>query len=50
MPDRYLPIEGYFILGSFVAMAALLDLNMIMRGGFKGAHRIARHLWRMCLH
>jgi len=43
-----LPLEGYFILGSFAAMAALLDLNMIIRKGLKGSHRIARHLWRMC--
>jgi len=43
-----LPLEGYFILGSFAALAALLDLNMIVRRGLKGSHRIARHLWRMC--
>jgi len=43
-----LPLAGYFIFGSFAAMAALLDLNMFVRGGFKGTHRIARHLWRMC--
>jgi uncharacterized membrane protein len=44
-----LPIEGYFILGSFAAFAALMDLNMIVQGGHVGNHRIARHLWRMCI-
>ncbi|MFT5756853.1 MAG: hypothetical protein ACI9LM_001578 [Alteromonadaceae bacterium] len=44
-----LPIEGYFILGSIAAFAAVLDLNMIIRGGHGGSHRIARHLWRMCI-
>lgn len=43
-----LPIEGYFILGSVAAFAGVLDLNMILRGGYVGAHRISRHLWRMC--
>ena len=44
-----LPLVGYFILGTFAAFAATLDLTMIMRGGISGSHRIARHLWRMCL-
>ncbi|MCW8863486.1 MAG: hypothetical protein OQK09_00265 [Colwellia sp.] len=38
----------YLFFGSIAALAAMLDLNMIVRGGIKGAHRIARHLWRMC--
>lgn len=38
----------FTIFGSVALIAALLDLNMIMRGGLSGAHRIARHLWRMC--
>ena len=44
-----LPLAGYFILGTFAAFAAILDLTMIIRGGTSGAHRIARHLWRMCM-
>ncbi|MFQ3191655.1 MAG: putative membrane protein [Paraglaciecola sp.] len=44
-----LPIEGYFIFGSFAAFAAILDLTMLIQGGVAGAHRIARHLWRMCI-
>ncbi|NQZ09828.1 MAG: DUF2306 domain-containing protein [Algicola sp.] len=39
----------YFFFGGVAALAAILDLNMIVRGGLVGAHRIARHLWRMCL-
>ena len=38
----------YLFFGSIAALAAILDLNMIVRGGLKGSHRIARHLWRMC--
>jgi len=44
-----LPIEGYFIFGTFAAIAATLDLILIINGGVIGAHRIARHLWRMCI-
>jgi len=38
----------YLFFGSIAALAAVLDLNMIFRRGIVGAHRIARHLWRMC--
>ncbi len=44
-----LPLAGYFVFGTFAAFAALLDLTTIVKGGITGAHRIARHLWRMCL-
>ena len=44
-----MPIEMYFILGSVAAFAAILDLTMILRGGIVGSHRLARHLWRMCI-
>jgi len=37
-----------YLFGSVAALAAFLDLNMIVRGGLSGTHRIARHLWRMC--
>jgi uncharacterized membrane protein len=37
------------ILGSAIALAALFDLKVIIKGGIAGAQRIARHLWRMCL-
>lgn len=38
----------FYIFGSVSLLATILDLNMIIRGGLSGAHRIARHLWRMC--
>lgn len=40
-----------FILSAWAivtALSALLDLNMIVRGGLSGKHRIARHAWRTC--
>jgi len=44
-PGDYVP---YFVFGSFAAIGAAGDLNVILRGGISGAQRIARHLWRMC--
>jgi hypothetical protein len=44
-PKDYAP---YFVFASFAAFAAVLDLNVILRGGVIGAPRLARHLWRMC--
>lgn len=41
--------EPYFFFGGLAAFCAILDATMIWRGGYSGAHRIARHLWRMCL-
>jgi uncharacterized membrane protein len=37
-----------YVFGSFALFAAALDLKVILHGGIFGAHRIARHLWRMC--
>ncbi|MGZ8348216.1 MAG: hypothetical protein ACXWUP_14005, partial [Allosphingosinicella sp.] len=39
----------YYALGGVIALAAALDLKVILGGGITGAPRIARHLWRMCL-
>lgn len=39
----------YFVFASLAALAAALDLRMVVRRGIAGAQRIARHLWRMCL-
>ncbi len=39
---------AFYLFGSVAAIAAVLDLNMIVRGGLAGKHRIARHLWRVC--
>ena len=39
----------YYALGSIIALAAALDLKVILNRGIAGVPRIARHLWRMCL-
>ncbi|WP_448546432.1 hypothetical protein [Thalassotalea fusca] len=38
----------YYLFGSIALLAAMLDLKLIIQKGISGAHRIARHLWRMC--
>jgi hypothetical protein len=40
---------GYYGMGGIIALAAALDLKVILNRGIAGAPRIARHLWRMCL-
>lgn len=42
------PPLAYFVFAGVAALAAALDLRMILRRGVSGAQRIARHLWRMC--
>ncbi len=42
------PAVMYFVLGSVALSGAAGDIRMLVRGGIFGAHRIARHLWRMC--
>jgi hypothetical protein len=47
-------IDGYppplfFIFGGIALFGTLLDVRMLARGGFSGAPRTTRHLWRMCL-
>lgn len=39
----------YLIFASIIALAAALDLSVIVRRGIAGRQRIARHLWRMHL-
>jgi hypothetical protein len=46
-----LPSTFKFILSTWAVvttLSAMLDLNMIVRGGLSGKHRIARHAWRTC--
>ncbi len=43
------PGQAYFVLGGIIALAAALDLKVILQGGTTGAPRLARHLWRMCV-
>ena len=42
------PATGYYVAASLIALAAALDLKVILAGGIAGVPRIARHLWRMC--
>jgi hypothetical protein len=44
-----MPAAGYFGFAAIVALAAALDLKVIVQRGITGVPRIARHLWRMCL-
>jgi uncharacterized membrane protein len=39
----------YFFFAGLASLLAVGDLLMIARRGIAGKHRIARHLWRMCL-
>ena len=41
------PAGAFFYMSSVVLLAATGDARMLWRGGLYGAHRIARHLWRM---
>jgi hypothetical protein len=42
------PVGMMFFIGSVMLLAAAGDVRMLVRGGFFGPKRIARHLWRMC--
>jgi uncharacterized membrane protein len=42
------PAGMMFFFAAVVLLAALGDVRMMLAGGLQGAHRIARHLWRMC--
>ena len=41
------PAMAYYIFGGVSLAAAALDVRMMLARGVRGAHRIARHLWRM---
>jgi hypothetical protein len=43
------PLAAYFVFGSIAALAAALDLRLILRPGVRGAERITRHVWRICV-
>jgi hypothetical protein len=38
----------YFVFGGAAALAAALDMKVLLKGGVAGIERISRHLWRMC--
>jgi hypothetical protein len=42
------PAPLYFVFGGVAALAALLDVKVLVQRGISGPSRIARHLWRMC--
>lgn len=42
------PFQADVVVCAIAALAAALDLQMILRGGLYGAARVTRHLWRMC--
>jgi uncharacterized membrane protein len=42
------PVGMTFFMGSVMLLAGAGDVRMLVRGGVRGATRIARHLWRMC--
>jgi uncharacterized membrane protein len=42
------PYQAALGIGVFAALAAGLDLRVILQGGVAGSQRLARHLWRMC--
>ena len=48
--DSLDPVYAVIFLAhaTIAALAACLDLNMILRGGLSGKHRMVRHAWRMC--
>lgn len=46
--DR-MPAAIYFVFGTIAMLCATSDVRMFIRGSLAGGHRIARHLWRMCL-
>jgi len=48
------PLEGPILVALYgfttaIVLAAAADARVVLAGGIKGAPRIARHLWRMCL-
>ena len=42
------PAGMMFFFGTVALLGALGDVRVMVVGGLQGAHRIARHLWRMC--
>lgn len=42
------PAAPGFIFGAVAFLAMLGDIHMLLARGITWAHRIARHLWRMC--
>ena len=45
----WFPTVPAVIFGTVALLAAIGDVRMLRAGGLQGKHRIARHLWRMCV-
>ena len=41
--------EDYFFLSAMAGLVAIFDISLLFRKPLSRRHRIARHLWRMCL-
>jgi len=39
---------NFYVTGAVAALAAALDLKVILHGGIGGRARVARHVWRIC--
>ena len=44
-----MPAGIYFVFGTVSLLCTVTDIRMLRRGTLAGAHRLVRHLWRMCL-
>ncbi len=47
-PIDGVPIGMDFFIASVMLLAAIGDINMMVRRGLCGTKRLVRHLWRMC--
>jgi hypothetical protein len=47
--DNGVPPAAPVIFALVAVLVVALDLKVILNGGISGVHRIARHLWRMCV-
>lgn len=43
------PLGAVYVFAAVASLAAAMDLKVILLGGISGAHRIAGHVWRMCV-
>jgi hypothetical protein len=48
---RYLGFAApsYFVLFAMTVLAAVGDISLMFRKALSRTHKVARHLWRMCL-
>ena len=43
------PTGAIFVSATIMLLAAIGDAKMVRAGGYRGAQRLVRHLWRMCV-